>query len=604
MLERNVMGFDGLVWFIGVIESRQDPLALGRVKVRAYTVHSASLTDIPSDDLPWAIVAQSANYDGIPSLKEADVVWGIFADGRDCQIPIVMFKLPGYNSTPNNQGYGFNDLRNSNVLKTAPRLVANLIYSTNGSGITVNNPPSANVYPLTQDLNKPTLSGVSRYDIANTVYEYRKNNLDKNIISAGGITWSEPFPAYNPLYPYNKVLETESGHLIEYDDTPGNERITFTHRAGSFIDFYPSGTRVDKITKSKYEIVMGDDNIHVMGRCAITIGEGAHIKVLGNASIEVDNNLNLTSNGDMNISVGGQFNLVANSLNQNIKGDATLVTSGTQYFTPSGQFEVKSAGTVDIDGSTINIDQGSAQSGTPNGLNSPGAVATPNSGRPTAEPVPVPFPINYKYLDQYTAKALQQSQYLSTSNTGAVTTPDANSASVSKCSFDVNTHTFLPSSVWAISENGLLFIKSNEGYAKRLANGSCQAYGDPVLGNSLLTIGYGCTQTVLGYQLTPDTIRTKAQADQDILDAINNIFLPKLQELVTVSLTQNMIDALLDFMYNIGPYNFEMSSVLKYTNQQNWCSAGFAFQYWTKAGGQVVPGLVNRRNKESNLYLT
>ena len=52
----NFMGLDGFVWFIGVVEDRNDPSKLGRVKVRCLGFHSEDKNDIPTADLPWAHV--------------------------------------------------------------------------------------------------------------------------------------------------------------------------------------------------------------------------------------------------------------------------------------------------------------------------------------------------------------------------------------------------------------------------------------------------------------------------------------------------------------------------------------------------------------------
>ena len=47
------MGEDGFVWFTGVVEDRNDPDALGRVRVRCLGYHSEDLNDIPTKDLPF-----------------------------------------------------------------------------------------------------------------------------------------------------------------------------------------------------------------------------------------------------------------------------------------------------------------------------------------------------------------------------------------------------------------------------------------------------------------------------------------------------------------------------------------------------------------------
>jgi hypothetical protein len=44
--------------YTGVVENRNDPLKLGRVKVRVHGVHNTDIAILPTEDLPWAIVIQ------------------------------------------------------------------------------------------------------------------------------------------------------------------------------------------------------------------------------------------------------------------------------------------------------------------------------------------------------------------------------------------------------------------------------------------------------------------------------------------------------------------------------------------------------------------
>ena len=50
----NFIGQDGFVWFTGVVEDRQDPDKLGRVRVRCVGYHTDNKIKIPTADLPWA----------------------------------------------------------------------------------------------------------------------------------------------------------------------------------------------------------------------------------------------------------------------------------------------------------------------------------------------------------------------------------------------------------------------------------------------------------------------------------------------------------------------------------------------------------------------
>jgi hypothetical protein len=86
--------FDFSKTFIGVVEDRNDPLKLGRCKVRIFGYHSESKELLPTKDLPWAIPIQpitSAAISGIGSapLGPLPGTWviGLFLDGEDCQQP-------------------------------------------------------------------------------------------------------------------------------------------------------------------------------------------------------------------------------------------------------------------------------------------------------------------------------------------------------------------------------------------------------------------------------------------------------------------------------------------------------------------------------------
>ena len=59
---RNFIGQDGFVWWIGVVEDINDPLTLGRCKVRCFGYHPAKATNqVPTEDLPWALTIHPLN---------------------------------------------------------------------------------------------------------------------------------------------------------------------------------------------------------------------------------------------------------------------------------------------------------------------------------------------------------------------------------------------------------------------------------------------------------------------------------------------------------------------------------------------------------------
>lgn len=87
-------------WFIGVVLDLNDPLRLGRVKIRIYGVHSENISDIPNTDLPWAQVVMpiteggSSGVGANTGIKEKAQVFGIFLDGKNSQLPLVLGSIP------------------------------------------------------------------------------------------------------------------------------------------------------------------------------------------------------------------------------------------------------------------------------------------------------------------------------------------------------------------------------------------------------------------------------------------------------------------------------------------------------------------------------
>ena len=222
--DTNFLGRNGFIWFTGVVEDRIDPQYLGRVRVRCVGFHTANKTELPTADLPWAQVLLPVTAAGIsglgnsPSaLVEGSWVIGYFRDGEACQEPVVLGSLPGRVSELANTSKGF--------------------YDPNGVYPKYNNEPDTNRLAI-NDEDNPHLSLTLRQATRETNIATADFNpttaADGSVIEASdGDTWSQPTIPYNAAYPYNKVFETESGHIKEYDDTSGNERIHERHRTGT-----------------------------------------------------------------------------------------------------------------------------------------------------------------------------------------------------------------------------------------------------------------------------------------------------------------------------------------------------------------------------------
>jgi GH24 family phage-related lysozyme (muramidase)/uncharacterized Zn-binding protein involved in type VI secretion len=118
------------------------------------------------------------------------------------------------------------------------------------------------------------------------------------------------------------------------------------------------------------------------------------------------------------------------------------------------------------------------------------------------------------------------------------------------------------------------------------------------------TIGYGHLITRQEWNRLKKGI-TEQQAHDLFLSDLKKA-VKAVQELVETKLTQGQFDALISLTYNIGRGNFASSSILKMINcpQENaaYSTQEEAFKAWKKSQGNVMEGLINRRNAEWNIF--
>jgi len=139
-----------------------------------------------------------------------------------------------------------------------------------------------------------------------------------------------------------------------------------------------------------------------------------------------------------------------------------------------------------------------------------------------------------------------------------------------------------------ISAAGIELLKQFEGC--RLT-----AYQDSV---GVWTIGFGTTAGVKEGQ-TISQVKAEEYLRFDLA-----IFEKAVTESLKVPVNQNQFDALVSFTYNVGVSAFRSSTLLNLINEKTDKKVVAAeFSKWVKAGNQTLPGLVNRRKAESELFL-
>jgi len=273
------------VWWIGVVEDRQDPLKVGRCRVRILGSHTDSKSLIPTEDLPWAMPMIPLNDTSSLQIKEGDYVTGFYLDGLDEQAPIIWGILPGIPKELPPASQGFADPRTD--LSGAPSLPGS----------------SPTRYP--SRLGEPTFSRLARNEkISDTPIQEKTTGIVVGVPTAGPGTWSEPATPYGAVYPYNRVMETESGHILEFDDTPGAERIHIYHRSGTFEETHPDGTKVINIKADAFEIVVSDKNVYVKGDVNITAAGNINLKAGKNVNIESGMDIILNATGSLTTQAG------------------------------------------------------------------------------------------------------------------------------------------------------------------------------------------------------------------------------------------------------------------------------------------------------------
>jgi len=336
MADNNFLGFNNFIWFTGVVEDRNDPHKVGRVRVRCVGIHTHDKEVLPTADLPWAQVILPVTSPGIsglgssPSfLLQGSWVFGYFRDGTNCQEPCVIGSLPGRPVETANPEKGFYD--------------PDGIYPTYVSDSDVN-------MLATNDVNThPHLEARSNVatGIATADFNATTNAKGDQIAASDGTIWNQPAITYNATYPYNKVYESEAGHIFEVDDTPGAERIYESHFRGTSREIDPVGNITYINTYDKYELTTGHQRYSIGGNSDITIdgrhkiyinkrgmpGNNYDIQVGPNANINIQvdkGNINLvTVDGDVNMNVGGNYNL-------KVKGDYYSDIEGSKNETIAG----------------------------------------------------------------------------------------------------------------------------------------------------------------------------------------------------------------------------------------------------------------------------
>ena len=228
------------MYYFGIVEDINDPLKLGRVKVRVHDIHTlssgGSKYNIDTVDLGWSNVV-------LPTTTP-----GINGKGHSVNLNARVLWKEG-DVLPDGKAIGDERVTGSLVCgifldRTLQEFMVIGSLPTKSHG---------------QEDNNLRVRGEANPHVGEPIGVYQPKNV------------------YNPIFPNNNVYETESGHVKEYDDTEGYERITERHRSGTQYEIIADGSKNETIVRDNYRLVVGQDTLEVTGNVKIILDENGVI---------------------------------------------------------------------------------------------------------------------------------------------------------------------------------------------------------------------------------------------------------------------------------------------------------------------------------------
>ena len=151
-------------------------------------------------------------------------------------------------------------------------------------------------------------------------------------------------------YPLNQVKETISGHVVEYDDTTGRERMMFRHKSGSGVEMRADGTVIYSSTENTIRITASDEKVIVEGDGELVYNGNLKMKVAGDFDLQVGGNFTTSVAGDIDEVVkGNKVTDIAKNKDIAIQGNNAETVLGTKTETILGNVFLTHKGNLEHD---------------------------------------------------------------------------------------------------------------------------------------------------------------------------------------------------------------------------------------------------------------
>ena len=361
--DNQILDYDS-IFFQGVVESRNDPLFLGRVKVRIFGLHTDNFELLTLDELPWAAIlipasdsapgGQGISSSGIPPGTH---IFGMFLDGINRQMPLVLGSIKGIPRKPEESpdragGEGDkNEKGDKENIYAIPKEETELgvdfrkgLFDPHEERLTGYPRPNRMKQPETH----PFLRNSGKDGIEKNIESERPKDALQNLrtgrdrFSEGDTIWKEPESAKQTDYPHNRVYESESGIGSEIDDTPYHERnqqfflpstnyvewatrngvelkriwgASYDVRHSPVNKFYNWGERTSTIMGNVMEVSAKSKTSEIYDTETRTVYDSQKLRLFGqhnewvgdNFSLMVNNDIKITANNTMSLDVGSQY---------------------------------------------------------------------------------------------------------------------------------------------------------------------------------------------------------------------------------------------------------------------------------------------------------
>lgn len=224
------------------------------------------------------------------------------------------------------------------------------------------------VYPTCEYTDRPDTNKLATGDTKGTLVEAKEKNKIESINKGNGGSWNEPGSAYCATYPHNHVIETESGHVIEMDDTPHRERLHVYHRTGTFVEIDQNGTWHQHVQGDHYGVFIRNNHVYIKGDYDVTVDGATRVLARDALEMEVWGKTTINVKNDADINVAGNLKTRAKNIYMEAENDLHFKAGGSAYFQAGQNMNLKSGSMMALDGSIIDFNDGRAASAEGSGL--------------------------------------------------------------------------------------------------------------------------------------------------------------------------------------------------------------------------------------------